>query len=198
MIRKLSYWILGITFIVVALIPVGGLLFLEPEEEEVIPKGPDRLQVICLAENIYFEARNQGTAGWMAVANVTINRRNDSRFPNTICDVVYESQMEESWKTRNLDIPDNLRKYNPVKNRCQFSWYCDGIPDEIYQKQLYREILAFSEAMLAKENILDITDGATHYHADYVLPSWARTKKKTTEIGDHIFYRWAPAARKDF
>ena len=97
MIRKLSYWILGITFVVVALIPVGGLLFLEPEEE-VIPKGPDRLQVICLAENIYFEARNQGTAGWMAVANVTINRRNDSRFPNTICDVVYESQMEESWK----------------------------------------------------------------------------------------------------
>ena len=197
MIREFSYWILGITFVVVALIPVGGLLFLEPEEE-VIPKGPDRLQVICLAENIYFEARNQGTAGWMAVANVTINRRNASRFPNTICDVVYESQMEESWKTRNLDIPDNLRKYNPVKNRCQFSWYCDGIPDEIYQKQLYREILAFSEAMLAKENILDITDGATHYHADYVLPSWARTKKKTTEIGDHIFYRWAPAARKDF
>ena len=197
MIREFSYWILGITFVVVALIPVGGLLFLAPEEE-VIPKGPDRLQVICLAENIYFEARNQGTAGWMAVANVTINRRNDSRFPNTICDVVYESQMEESWKTRNLDIPDNLRKYNPVKNRCQFSWYCDGIPDEIYQKQLYREILAFSEAMLAKENILDITDGATHYHADYVLPSWARTKKKTTEIGDHIFYRWAPAARKDF
>tara|TARA_Y100000992_G_scaffold223930_1_gene155803 strand:+ start:311 stop:904 length:594 start_codon:yes stop_codon:yes gene_type:complete len=196
-IREFSYWILGITFVVVALIPVGGLLFLEPEEE-VIPKGPDRLQVICLAENIYFEARNQGTAGWMAVANVTINRRDDSRFPNTICDVVYESQMEESWKTRNLDIPDNLRKYNPVKNRCQFSWYCDGIPDEIYQKQLYREILAFSEAMLAKENILDITDGATHYHADYVLPSWARTKKKTTEIGDHIFYRWAPAARKDF
>ena len=197
MIREFSYWILGITFVVGPLNPVGGLLFLEPEEE-VIPKGPDRLQVICLAENIYFEARNQGTAGWMAVANVTINRRNDSRFPNTICDVVYESQMEESWKTRNLDIPDNLRKYNPVKNRCQFSWYCDGIPDEIYQKQLYREILAFSEAMLAKENILDITDGATHYHADYVLPSWARTKKKTTEIGDHIFYRWAPAARKDF
>ena len=191
MIRKLRYWILGITCVGVALIPVGGLLFLEPEEE-VIPKGPDRLQVICLAENIYFEARNQGTAGWMAVANVTINRRNDSRFPNTICDVVYESQMEESWKTRNLDIPDNLRKYNPVKNRCQFSWYCDGIPDEIYQKQLYREILAFSEAMLAKENILDITDGATHYHADYVLPS------RATEIGDHIFYRWAPAARKDF
>ena len=124
MIRKLSYWILGITFVLVACIPIMGLLFLEPEEES-IPDGPSVLEVICLAENIYFEARNQGTAGWMAVSNVTINRRDDSRFPNSICDVVYEAQMEESWKTRNLDIPDNLRKYNPViiveQNRNDFT-----------------------------------------------------------------------------
>jgi len=38
--------------------------------------------------------------------------------------------------------------------------------------------------------ILDITEGATHYHADYVTPDWASTKTKTTEIQDHIFYRW--------
>jgi spore germination cell wall hydrolase CwlJ-like protein len=38
--------------------------------------------------------------------------------------------------------------------------------------------------------IFDITDGATHYHADYVRPSWAKTKTKTIEIEDHIFYRW--------
>ena len=39
-------------------------------------------------------------------------------------------------------------------------------------------------------NLLDITDGATHYHADYVSPAWKKSKTKTTEIGDHIFYRW--------
>ena len=44
--------------------------------------------------------------------------------------------------------------------------------------------------MIPTVNLLDITDGATHYHADYVLPSWAATKTKTIEIGDHIFYRW--------
>ena len=38
--------------------------------------------------------------------------------------------------------------------------------------------------------MIDITDGATHYHADYVKPAWAKTKTKTIEIGDHIFYRW--------
>ena len=198
MIRKLSYWILGVTFVIVASILIVEILMSEPEEEEVIPKGPDVTEVVCLSENIYFEARNQGTAGWMAVANVTINRKDDRRFPNSICDVVYEAQMEESWKTRNKNIPDRYRKYNPVKDRCQFSWYCDGIPDVIHQKRLYAEIVAFSEMMLAKENVLDITDVATHYHADYVLPSWARTKKKTTEIGDHIFYRWQMQSQKDF
>ena len=39
-------------------------------------------------------------------------------------------------------------------------------------------------------DIIDITDGATHYHADYVFPAWRRTKTKTIEIDDHIFYRW--------
>jgi spore germination cell wall hydrolase CwlJ-like protein len=39
-------------------------------------------------------------------------------------------------------------------------------------------------------NVVDITEGATHYHADYVMPDWASTKTKTTEIQDHIFYRW--------
>ena len=37
---------------------------------------------------------------------------------------------------------------------------------------------------------LDITEGATHYHATYVRPDWARTKTKTARIGRHIFYRW--------
>ena len=39
-----------------------------------------------------------------------------------------------------------------------------------------------------KIKLLDITDGALWYHADYVKPSWAKHKKITTEIGDHIFY----------
>ena len=37
---------------------------------------------------------------------------------------------------------------------------------------------------------IDLTDGALFYHADYVTPGWAKTKIKTVEIQDHIFYRW--------
>ena len=36
----------------------------------------------------------------------------------------------------------------------------------------------------------DITDGATHYHAYYVKPSWAKSKKRIAKIEDHIFYTW--------
>jgi spore germination cell wall hydrolase CwlJ-like protein len=47
--------------------------------------------------------------------------------------------------------------------------------------------------VLGQIQVLDITEGATHYHADYVNPSWAKTKTKTIEIEDHIFYRWETA-----
>ena len=34
---------------------------------------------------------------------------------------------------------------------------------------------------------------ATHYHADYVAPSWAPLLTKISKIGAHIFYRWPGA-----
>ena len=145
--------------------------------------NPDELT--CLADNIYFEARNQGTAGWQAVAAVTLNRVKDTRFPNTVCEVVKQGPTRKSWK--------NDGTYYPVRHRCQFSWYCDGMADVIHPKdeKIYNKIEDLAElAMIPTVNLLDITDGATHYHADYVLPSWAATKTKTVEIGDHIFYRW--------
>jgi spore germination cell wall hydrolase CwlJ-like protein len=30
---------------------------------------------------------------------------------------------------------------------------------------------------------------ATHYHATYVNPPWAKTMKRVGKIGMHIFYR---------
>ena len=56
----------------------------------------------CLAENIYHEARGQGTAGWLAVAAVTLNRVTDERFPDTICGVVFQAETRESWKTKGI------------------------------------------------------------------------------------------------
>ena len=140
-------------------------------------------QIECLAKNMYFEARGQGTAGVLAVAFVVLNRVNDHRFPNTICEVVYQAITRPSWKNKN--------KRYPIKNRCQFSWYCDGKSDVPKNKKLYNKLEGLATDMLSgKFNLIDITDGATFYHADYVQPSWAKTKTRTVEIEDHIFYRW--------
>ena len=145
----------------------------------------------CLAENIYHEARNQGTAGWLAVAAVTLNRVTDDRFPDSICGVVFQSETRESWRTKGKDVPDVERVYYPVRHRCQFSWYCDGKSDDIKQLDIYMDIMYFTKILLTSRAMMfDITDGATFYHADYVIQSWAKSKIKTIEIGDHIFYRW--------
>ena len=167
---------------------------LEPEVKEELPTPINVFDVEearCLAENIYHEARNQGTAGWLAVAAVTLNRVTDDRFPDSICGVVFQSETRESWRTKGKDVPDIERVYYPVRHRCQFSWYCDGKPDDINQLGIYMDIMQFSKILLTSRVMMfDITDGATFYHADYVMPSWAKSKIKTIEIGDHIFYRW--------
>ena len=59
-----------------------------PIMKQDILKHKRGTEVTCMADNIYFEARNQGTAGWSAVASVTLNRVKDKRFPNTVCEVV--------------------------------------------------------------------------------------------------------------
>ena len=138
-------------------------------------------QISCLALNIYHEARSQSIAGQIAVGQVTLNRVNDNRFPSTVCEVVMEGPHRPSWKGNGDMIP--------VRNRCQFSWYCDGKSDKIHNEGEYRNIFRLSR-MLINQKMIDITSGATHYHAYYVSPAWAKTKKRTTKIEDHIFYKW--------
>ena len=120
----------------------------------------------CLAENIYFEARNQGTAGWLAVAAVTLNRVNSKHFPDTICGVVFQGQTHP-----NSDVP--------IKYKCQFSWYCDGKSDHVGDLDLFFKILYFSNLMVNSNKIMfDITDGSTYYHHHSVEPFWINNRKK--------------------
>ena len=134
-------------------------------------------QVACLAQNIYHEARNESTAGMFAVANVTMNRVRSEAFPNTICEVVYEGPHYKNSSGR----------YYPYKNRCQFSWYCDGKDDKIKNIPKYEDIYVLSSIFMKSK--LDLTDGALFYHADYVNPYWAETMNVTARIDSHIFYK---------
>ena len=150
----------------------------------------------CLTENMYHEARSDGYAGMYATTMVVMNRVSDWRYPDTVCDVVKEGPLRESWKTaqhKNLSAED--RVFYPVRNKCQFSWYCDGKADTMHdQDSLYiaREIAHLVLSHYETEVIVDITEGATHYHATSVSPYWigGRDMAKVTQIGSHIFYRW--------
>ena len=140
-------------------------------------------EATCLAKNMYYESRNQGLAGQLAVSLVVMNRVKDSRYPNTVCGVVEQGPTRESWKKNGT--------YYPIRNRCQFSWFCDGKSDEPKEPITYKRLLDLALVLVYDDiQIVDFTEGATHYHADYVFPAWRKSKTKTVEIADHIFYRW--------
>ena len=128
----------------------------------------------------------------IAVANVTRNRVKSPHYPNTYCEVIKEGPIRESWKTRkDPTLPDSERIYFPKRDRCQFSWYCDGKSDKI--PSVDKNIYELSKAIAFKiihGDFSDNTGGSTHYHADYVDPEWADHMEKTVVIGNHIFYKF--------
>lgn len=162
-------------------------------------------EMMCLAENIYFEARAEGVEGKAAVANVTRNRVVSADFPNTYCGVVYQGPVRESWKTKqNPDLKASERVYYPRKHRCQFSWYCDGKKDVIwanYEKtgttiklnaQAWRQSVEVAIWTLGygSYRINDNTTGALYYYAhNLVYPHWADKFEVTEIIGNHTFMR---------
>ena len=137
---------------------------------------------ICLALNTYHEAKNQSLVGQIATAQVVMNRVADDRYPSTICEVVKQGPTRPSWE-------DPAKEY-PIKHRCQFSWYCDGKPDIPKNEKAWKKAQDVAFLVLYNKINLDVTEGATHYHATYVRPAWAKTKTRTTRIEKHIFYRW--------
>lgn len=161
--------------------PIPGEMYTEFEAPELY----------CLAINIYHEARADHIAGQYAVADVVLNRVNDVRYPNTICDVVKQGPVRESWKTRqHSDLHESERKYNPVRNKCQFSWWCDGRSDATHNIDSWMQSQEIAYRLVHEGKYRGITEGATHYHATYVSPKWAPTLDIVGRIGQHIFYRW--------
>jgi len=159
-------------------------------------------EMICLAENIYFEARAESIEGKAAVANVTRNRVNSSLFPNSYCGVVYQGPVRESWKTK--QDPNLEPVYYPIKHRCQFSWYCDGKKDVIWANyertgetiglnaQAWRQSVEIAIWTLGYGGmrVNDNTRGALWYYAhNIVLPNWAAEKTTTAIIGGHTFQK---------
>ena len=123
----------------------------------------------CLAEGIYFEARGESKAGQAAVAQVILNRVRAPSFPGSVCGVVYQNK---HWR-----------------NRCQFSFACDGIKDRIRSRRAWNIASQIADAVADGRVWFKDVGSSTHYHADYVNPRWNRKMVKVATVGRHIFYR---------
>jgi len=121
--------------------------------------------ITCLAVALFFETRGEPQEGMEAVANVIINRVEDSRYPDTVCGVVWEPYA--------------------------FSYTHDGLHDDPKRHTGYQDKLAWVQSQEVAEdalrgNLLGIT--STHYHATNVLPFWAEHYSLDTRVGNHLFY----------
>ena len=128
---------------------------------------------VCLAMAVYHEARGEPLAGQLAVAAVVLNRVDDDRHPNTICDVVKEGPTHANG--------------HPRRHLCQFSFWCDGRPERTDDAEAWETAKII--ATFAIDQPLDLSEGATYYHASTVSPQWRHAMDVTVRIGGHIFYR---------
>jgi spore germination cell wall hydrolase CwlJ-like protein len=121
------------------------------------------LALVCLAMNVYHEARDQSIAGQVAVAQVTMNRVASPNYPDDVCSVVQQHK--------------------------QFSWYWDGKSDVPHEELAWQRAQMVAMGVLAGSGHADLTNPTiTHYHAVYVKPYWAPTMQLVAQIDDHIFY----------
>ena len=151
-------------------------LIAQLEREDVWMK-----QISCLARNVYYEARGESLEGQKAVALVTLNRVENSMFPDTICGVV------------------NERKTVKGRTKCQFSWRCESHTNPRKAvRQSHESYQAALSAILEYETLTTtlVTKDTLFFHAKHVRPFWRKVKQRLTRIDNHIFYDQKPGDRR--
>jgi spore germination cell wall hydrolase CwlJ-like protein len=136
-----------------------------------LARAAEQRNLHCLAMNVYYEARGEPEDGQYAVAEVTMNRLASSRYPDSVCAVVYEKRWDVirgryvgafSW-TEFYAVPEPGGEAWDTARR---------IAEDVYHRRAPPRV-----------------EGATFYHATYIRPSWARTQTRVARIGRHVFYR---------
>jgi len=153
--------------------PAVNVIDARAEQDRVLTRLLDEHR--CLSEALYYEARGEGREGQQAVAEVVFHRMNNGNYGHSICAVVYEGAGHPG---------------------CQFSFTCNGELAHRREEAAWRQSEQLAAEILTGEvRLKNATGGALNYHAVSVSPDWAPTLEKTTQIGNHIFYRGAPHMR---
>jgi Cell Wall Hydrolase len=155
--------------------PVRGL----PTARPVPPRSPlvgvvkNDKELKCLAEAVYFEARSEPERGQSAVAQVVLNRVLHDAYPNSVCGVVYQ----------------NRHRYLA----CQFTFACEGKALRTDEPGPWATAQRIAKDVAEGRTYLPGVGNATHYHANYVRPWWARYMERREKIGRHLFFYEASA-----
>lgn len=140
------------------------------------PNNDINKEKLCLALNVYFEAKSEPLKGKIAVALTPIARARADEFPDTVCEVIWQ------------------KRKHPKTGKwvAQFTWTLDGKPDTPVNKKEWQHAQNIANAVFSEGSngwhIVDFTNGATHYHADYVAPWWKNKLPYFTRVGTHLFY----------
>jgi spore germination cell wall hydrolase CwlJ-like protein len=130
----------------------------------------------CLALNIYFEARGEPDDGKYAVGEVVLFRTMHSKYPDDICGVIQDAQYHK-WNKEVL-----------IRNKCQFSWFCDGKSDNPVDGKAFEHAYNIANDLLTNTSYQSKLGYALFYHSTAVKPRWAKRLTFVDQIGDHKFY----------
>jgi spore germination cell wall hydrolase CwlJ-like protein len=156
-----------------AINPVRPLVALPPRRPS-LARSPlvgtvtSEREMQCLAEAVYWEARSESERGQAAVAQVVLNRARSGVYPSTVCGVVYQ----------------NRHRYLA----CQFTFACEGRVLRITEEGSWRTAQRIARDVAEGRTYLPGVGNASHYHANYVRPWWARYMQRRETVGSHIFY----------
>ncbi|MGH6728451.1 MAG: cell wall hydrolase, partial [Pseudolabrys sp.] len=123
----------------------------------------------CLANAVYFEARDQPFRGQVAVAQVVMNRVFSGVYPRDVCGVIYQNA-----------------RHHLV---CQFTFACNGRRKVINERASWARAKRIAKETLDGRLYVRAVGTATHYHATYVHPYWVHEMRRMAREGAHLFYR---------
>lgn len=117
------------------------------------------MDIMCLTQNIYHEARGESLQGKIAVGYVTLNRLRSPHFPKSICQVVYQD--------------------------CQFSWACQDRTEQVNLDE-WKDSAEVAVNLLKGKYANNVKNSYYYYNARKVRPRW-RHCQETLRIDNHTF-----------
>ena len=149
-----------------------GIARYHPDYAAMIETARSEPEQRCLAQAVYFEARSEPEEGQAAVAQVVLNRAMSGLYPGSVCAVVFQNQQR--------------------RNACQFSFTCEGHALRVAEGEAWSRAMRIAREVTDGSTYVSDVGDATHYHASYVRPGWARALTRTDVIGHHVFYTLKP------